>query len=139
MYICIYLNEYIYISYIYIHTLHKCIYFICMCSVTLSCPTLWEPLDYSPQSSPVHGISQARLLEWVASSFSGGYFSPRDRTHIYCVFRIAGRFFTCYFICVYKYIHIYFLRRENWGVLATKPIYMTVCIPSSHTHTCTDI
>ena len=35
-------------------------------------------MDYSPEGSPVHGISQARILEWVAISFSKGSFWPRD-------------------------------------------------------------
>ena len=35
-----------------------------------SCPTLCDPIDGSPQGSPVPGILQARTLEWVAISFS---------------------------------------------------------------------
>ena len=38
--------------------------------VTQSCPTLWDPMDYSPPGSSVHGILQARILEWVAISLS---------------------------------------------------------------------
>ena len=38
--------------------------------VTQSCPTLSDPMDCSPQGSSVHGIFQARVLEWVASAFS---------------------------------------------------------------------
>ena len=45
----------------------------------------------SPPGSFVHGISQARMLEWVAISFSRGSSCPRDWTHISC---IAGGFFT---------------------------------------------
>ena len=40
--------------------------------VTQSCPTLCDPIDYRPPGSSVHGIRQARILEWVAISFSGG-------------------------------------------------------------------
>ena len=40
------------------------------CLVTQSCPTLCDPMDCSPPSSSVHGILQARILEWVAISFS---------------------------------------------------------------------
>ena len=43
-------------------------------SVTQSCLTLCYPMDCSPPCSPVHGILQARILEWVATSFSGGSF-----------------------------------------------------------------
>ena len=35
-----------------------------------SCPTLYDPIDSSPPASPIHGILQARTLEWVAISFS---------------------------------------------------------------------
>ena len=48
-------------------------------------------MDCSLPGSSVHGISQARILECVAVSFSWGSFWPRDRTHISC---LAGRFFT---------------------------------------------
>ena len=42
--------------------------------VAQSCPTLCDPMDCSPPSSSIHGILQARVLEWVAISFSGGSF-----------------------------------------------------------------
>ena len=45
--------------------------------VTQSCPTLCKPTDWSPPASSVHGISQARILEWVAISFSRGIFPTR--------------------------------------------------------------
>ena len=38
-----------------------------------SCPTLWDPIDGSPPGSPVPGILQARILEWVAISFSNAW------------------------------------------------------------------
>ena len=43
-------------------------------SVAQSCPTLCDPMDYSPPGSTVHGIFQARILEWVAIPFSKGSF-----------------------------------------------------------------
>ena len=49
-------------------------------SVAQSCPTLCNPVDCSPPGSSVHGILQARILEWVAISFSRGSSQPRDRT-----------------------------------------------------------
>ena len=52
-----------------------------------SCPTLCDPMDCSPPGSSVHGISQARILEWVAISFSTGSSWPRDGTHFFCVGR----------------------------------------------------
>ena len=54
--------------------------------VTQLCLTLCDPLDYT-----VHGILQARILEWVAFPFSRGPSQPRDRTQ---VSHIAGGFFT---------------------------------------------
>ena len=38
--------------------------------VAQSCPTLSDPVDYSPPGSSIHGIFQARVLEWVAIAFS---------------------------------------------------------------------
>ena len=59
--------------------------------VAKSCLTFVTPVDCSPLGSSVHGISQARVLECVAISFSRRSSQPRDRTR---VSRIAGRFFT---------------------------------------------
>ena len=58
--------------------------------VAQSCPTLCDPMDCSPPGSSVHRIHQARILEWVAISFSRVSSPPRDRTQ---VSRIAGRYF----------------------------------------------
>ena len=49
-------------------------------SVTQSCLTLWDPMDYSPPGSSVHEILQARILEWIV--FSRGSSWPKDRTWI---------------------------------------------------------
>ena len=59
--------------------------------VAPSCPTLCNPMGYSPPGSRVHEILQARILEWVAISFSRETAQPRDRTQVSC---ITGRFFT---------------------------------------------
>ena len=65
---------------------------LCCCSsVTKLCLTLCDPVDCSSPGSSIHGILQARILEWVAISFSRGSFQPRDRTWVSC---IAVRFFT---------------------------------------------
>ena len=53
--------------------------------------TLCDPTYCSPPGSSIYGISQARILEWVAIPFSRGSSSPRDQT---CASCIAGRFFT---------------------------------------------
>ena len=57
-----------------IHVIHCCFL------VAKSCPTLCDPMDCGPPDSSVHGISQARILEWVAISFSRG---SGDWTHIW--------------------------------------------------------
>ena len=57
----------------------------------VSCSVICNPIDCSPPSSSVHGILQARILEWGAIPFSRGSFWPRDQTQVSC---IAGRFFT---------------------------------------------
>ena len=54
------------------------------------CPTRCNPMDCSPPGSSLHGILQARVLEWVAISFSRGSSRLRDRTRISCA---AGRRF----------------------------------------------
>ena len=64
---------------------------VCVCSVAQLCPALCDSMGCSPPGSSVHGISQTRILEWVASSFSRGSSWPRDRIFISC---IAGGFFT---------------------------------------------
>ena len=56
-----------------------------MCSFAQSCPTLCSPVDCSPPGSSVHGIFQARILEWVAISFSRGSSHPRDQNHLSCI------------------------------------------------------
>ena len=41
--------------------------------------TLCDPMDWSPPGSSVHGILQARVLEWISTAFSRGSSQPRDR------------------------------------------------------------
>ena len=48
-------------------------------------PTLCDPMNCSPPGSSAHGIFQARILEWVAISYSRGFSSPRDHTRISCI------------------------------------------------------
>ena len=62
--------------------------------VAQSCRTPCDPMDYR-----VHGIFQARILEWVAFAFSRGSSQPRDRTQ---VFHIAWGFFTS---CATREVH----------------------------------
>ena len=62
---------------------------LCLCLVAHLWPTLCNPLDCSLPGSSVHGIFQARILEWVAIFFSKGSSLPRNQTHVSC---IAGSF-----------------------------------------------
>ena len=64
---------------------------VCCCLVAKSFLTLCDPMGGSPPGSSVHGISQARILERVAISFSRRFSQPRDGIRVSC---IAGGFFT---------------------------------------------
>ena len=68
----------------------------------------WDPVDCSPLSSSVHGIFQARILEWVAISFSRGPSWSRDRTQVSC---IAGRHFNLW---VTREAHKEVWAPKNW-------------------------
>ena len=67
------------------------LHLICESEVTQSCPTLCDAMDLSLPGFSVNGIFQARILEWVAISFSRGSSQPRDQTR---VSHIGGRRFT---------------------------------------------
>ena len=56
-----------------------------LCCWAQSCPALCSPVVCSPPGSSVHGLFQARILEWVAMPSSRGSSPPRDQTHISCV------------------------------------------------------
>ena len=62
-----------------------------LCSVASVMSDSCNPIDSSPPGFSVHGIFQARILKWVAISFSRGSSQPREQTHVSF---IAGRFFT---------------------------------------------
>ena len=66
---------------------------ICVYSVVKSCPTLCDPMDCSPPGSSVQGVSQTRILEWVAVSFQGIFLTKGSnpgllhcRQILYCPF-----------------------------------------------------
>ena len=75
--------------------------------VAQSCPTLCNPVNCSLPGSSVHGIFQARVLEWVAISFSRGSSRPRDWTQVSL---IVGRRFTFWAVPTAKY-----LVHAHWG------------------------
>ena len=81
-----------------------------------SCPTLCNPMGCSPPGSSVHGVSQARILEWVTMPFSRGSFQPGKnpcflncRWILYCwASREAPYMHVCIFtyLCVYMYTYV---------------------------------
>ena len=115
----------------HIHTHHT----HCCCSVTQSCLTLWNPMDCSPPGSSVHGISQARTLEWVTIFFSRGSLQPRDGTSFSCIgrwvlydwaTREAPHIYIYIHVCVYlQWMGTYQIFQLSWDV----SIY-------THIHTC---
>ena len=66
----------------------------CSSAQSLSRVGLCDPIDCSPPRSSVHGILQARILEWIAISSLRGSSQPRDQTHVSCISCVAGGFFT---------------------------------------------
>ena len=72
-----------------------CVY-VCVCvhSVIQLCLTLCDPRDCSPPGSSVHGISQARILEWVVISSSRGSFRPKIEPMSPASPALESKFFT---------------------------------------------
>ena len=94
--------------------IHICMLFLCCVQ---SCLTLCNPMDYSLPASLVHGILQARILEWVFISSSRGSSQPKDQTQVSCIPSIGrqslhqchvGSLYiyvcVCVCVCVYTYI-----------------------------------
>ena len=67
------------------HFLLQCMKVKSESEVAQSCPTLSDPMDGSLPGSSIHGIFQARVLEWGAMAFSRGSPQPRDRTQVSCI------------------------------------------------------
>ena len=67
---------------------------VCVCSVVQSCLTLCDPMDCSSPGCTVHGNFLARILEWIAISYSRGFSWPRDQTVSLAYSALAGRPFT---------------------------------------------
>ena len=65
----------------------RCVDLILHAKSFQSCQTIGDPMDCSPPGSSVHGILQARIIEWVAISFSRRSSQPRDRT---CISYVSG-------------------------------------------------
>ena len=89
----------------YSTAIYVCVH-VCVCLRAQSCPTVCNTMDCSPPGSSVHGIFQARILEWVAISYSRGSFWTRIWIHVSCVFYI-GRDSLYYCTTLVRYIYIY--------------------------------
>ena len=79
------------------------------------CPIFWDPIESSPPHSSVHGILQARILEWVAMPFSRESSQLRDQT---CIFYVS---------CIGKWFHYHWIKAFR-NTLAHK----IVCLPVSN-------
>ena len=79
-----------------------------------SCPTLCDPLDWSQKASSVHGFLQARILEWVAISFSRGSSQPRDQILSLASPALAGGFPPHHLGRLYMYIPLFVYEFIGW-------------------------
>ena len=79
--------------------------------VAKSCPIPCDPMDCSLPGSSVHGISQARILEWVAMPSSKWSSWPRDQTRVSCT---AGRFLTIWATSETPKKVWWFLKSSQW-------------------------
>ena len=111
-------------------------FYICVCSVTQSCLTLFGSMDYSLPGSSVYGIFQARILEQVAISYSMGSSYPKDRTWVCCVSCIGRRilYHQCHlgsplhihciiYVCVlslFSHVHLFV---TLWSIARQAPLY----------------
>ena len=65
----------------------------------MSCLTLCDPMDYGPPGSPVHGILQPRMLEWLLSPSLGDLHNPGIEPTSLTSLALAGAFFTTSATC----------------------------------------
>ena len=79
MYVCVYFKASLLLS--------NC---AVLCLVAQLCPTVCDPMDYSPPGSSALGVLQARILEWVAMPSSRGSSQSRHRTQVSLI--VAGSF-----------------------------------------------
>ena len=95
----------------------------CCCLVTKVCPTLETPWTVAHQIPSAHGISQARILEWVAITFCRGSSWPRNQTHI-CISkqvlyhwatREAPLWCVCVYVCLCVFVNVYCIGKKENG------------------------
>ena len=101
--------------------------------VAQSCPTLCNPMYCSLPCSSIHGIFQARILEWVAISFSRGSSQPKDWTRVSC---IVGRHFTVWATREASYMQSTSCKTPGWlsHKLASRLLGEIATIPDIRWH-----
>ena len=103
-----------------------------------SCPTLCEPMDCSPQVPLCMWILLARILEWVAISFSRGSSQPNDQTGVSCIARLFSTWKSLekslgLLNSRLTYIREKFCYRKRWLVIPSSPLLG--CPQNGHCHT----
>ena len=104
-----------------------------VCRVIQSCPTLGNPMDCSPPGSSVHRISQARVLEWVATSFSRDFLDPGIES---ASPGLAGRFLNnappgkALCPCIFLYFFSSYKRRDERGRRGRQRMRRLICYQS---------
>ena len=106
-----------------------CVYMVCYAKSLQSCPTLCDPIDGSLPGSPIPGILQARILEWVAISFSSAW---KWKVKVKSPSRV--RLLATPWTAAYQAPpSMGFSRQEYWsGVPLLSPIYMVRTIEMTH-------
>ena len=94
-----------------------------VCLLSLSCPTLCDPMDCKLLGSSVHGSFRARILDWVAISYLRRPSQPRDQTCISCVCCVGRWILWCYSTWEAPILHLILVKRSclfvfsycSWG------------------------
>ena len=110
------------------HFLLQCMKVKSESEVAQSCPTLSDPMDYSPPGSSVHGIFQARVLQWGATAFSIIYIGI-----VWWYFWNDRLLVIITFLKIYIYTHThYILILDSYSILTNIPVYSLYFICPPH-------
>ena len=99
--------------------------FQCCYLVIKSCLTLSDPMDRSPPGSSAHGILQARVLEWVAISFSTESSWPKDQTHTSHIGRQVLYHWTTKKVHIFHYFTLKEIQRKKVKLLSHVQLFVT--------------
>jgi len=119
----------------HLYILHACVCVHACCVHSQSYLTLCDPVDCSPPGSSVHGISQVRILEWVAISCSRRSSQPKNWTWVSCPSCIGGRILhhlrylgrPYTFVRTYIYIYMYKFSEPFPLLIITNTEYISLC------------